>query len=84
MPMWMSWENPRTGKPERIYNYYDPGDPAGRLAIRTARKALGLKFDMDPESIPGFRVVPASGERPPLFQETEEGTRVSVLLGSSD
>ena len=82
MPMWMNWENPRTGKPERIYNYYDSDDPAGRLAIQTARKALGLKFDMDPESIPGFRILSASCERLPLFQETKEDARESVLISS--
>jgi hypothetical protein len=64
--MWIGWTNPKTGKPERVYNFYDMDDPAGRMAIRIARNALAEKFSVEPEADLGFHVESASWERLPL------------------
>ena len=66
MPMWIGWTNPKTGKLERVYNFYDMNDPAGRLAIRIARKALAEKFAVEPDADLDFHVESASWERLPL------------------
>lgn len=56
MPMWVCWENPSTGKPQRIYNYYDPDTDIGEKAIQIARRSLSDKFNIPKDAIPGFRV----------------------------
>ena len=67
MPMWIGWTNPHTGKKERIYNYYDPDDPAGRKAIQVTRAALAQRFCARPR----ISITLANWERIPLFQETK-------------
>lgn len=76
MPMWIGWTNPKTGKSERVYNFYDMDDPAGRLAIRIARKALVEKFAVEPDSALDFHVESASWERIPLFSAANGYTRM--------
>jgi hypothetical protein len=65
--MWICWEDPNTGRRQRIYNYHDPNDSAGQKAIQIAREALAYRFGVEPDSIPDFRIEPASWERLPLF-----------------
>ena len=67
MPMWICWEDPGTGRRQRIYNYHSPDESAGRKAIQIAREALAYRFRVEPDAIPGFHIEPASWERLPLF-----------------
>ncbi|MFH1485544.1 MAG: hypothetical protein ABIH46_05690 [Chloroflexota bacterium] len=64
MPFWISWVNPRTQKRERIYNFFSPETPPGRLAIDIAKRCLTRRFGIPQESIPGFRVEKAEGGVP--------------------
>jgi hypothetical protein len=69
--MWIGWKNPQTGKSERIYNYYEPDDPAGRNAIAVARRALAQKFNVGMDAVPGFHVRHAGWQRLPMFLEVK-------------
>ena len=79
MPMWICWEDPSTGRRQRIYNYYDPDDSAGQKSIQIARKALSQRFGVEPDSIPNFRIESASWERLPLFIKKKEAQAPEVL-----
>lgn len=59
MPMLIEWADPSTHKRESIYEYFSMDSSAGRAIVRSVRIGLSKKFDLQPESIPGFRVQPA-------------------------
>jgi hypothetical protein len=63
--MWICWTDPETGQRQRIYNFFDPKEQDGILAIGIARNALGNKFGVKPDAIPDFRVERTSWESMP-------------------
>ena len=74
MPMWLSWQNPASGRRERIYNHYDVDDPAGVAAVHAVRRALAIKFGVDADEIPGFEVQPAPWKRAPNHRSGQSKT----------
>lgn len=71
MPMWISWENPRTHKRERIYNYADRDTDKGEKAIEIVRRSLSEKFNIPQAAIPGFHVEEAPW-LPPSERHSDE------------
>ena len=95
MPMWLSWQNPASGRRERIYNYYDVDDPAGLAAVHAVRRALSVKFGVDADEIPGFEVRPApwrhasnhrsdESEAAPALEDTPATEVVEPVFVASD
>ena len=66
--MWVYWQDPRSGKEERIFNFHDPDTQAGQAAIRVARRTLAHRFHVPEDQVPGFHVevakAPPSGNGP--------------------
>lgn len=70
--MWISWVNPRTNKPERKYNYFDPDTEDGKKAIENVSRALSEKFNIPQAAIPGFHVEEAPWLPPSKRHSDEE------------
>jgi len=73
MPMWISWDNPRTHKHERIYNYGNPDAEDGKIVVRFARRCLAERFGVPEDAIPGFTVEPAPWLPPSAREQLKAG-----------
>jgi hypothetical protein len=61
MLMWTEWEDPKTSKKDRIYNFSDVDEPTGRKVIGMTGGAPVLRFRLDLRKISAFlvRVAPS-------------------------
>jgi len=80
--MWISWDSPRTGKAERIYNYYDIQTDIGEKAVEIARHSLSEKFNLPQDAIPGFRVEEAPWLTPDERHPDPGNTEASSAPGA--